>query len=183
MTHVCNGRLCDICRARILQTMLKRPVEKSASKQAVIPANSARGRAKQPKVNLSREPNISSDHNGSVEALLQVLAENNVSRESREQLHSRLLLGSVPRNIQDSIQSLQMLSLLNNKAQEPKSHFSDSSDDEVGPSTKGQTEDSSNASSSSSRLSKQSRHKSQKRASRLHRSRTREDQDVFDFEV
>lgn len=144
-----------------------------------------RGMTHPSKGQASHSIGIGENSNASVQNLLQFLADNNSSRSVKEQLHSRLLSGTLSSTstMQSSSRDVEMQRLLERRLTEPVSHFSDSSDDETTEDSKGETGSSSNASSSSSVKQNHICQAQSKRAQRSNRLRNAEPQDVFDLEI
>lgn len=105
--HVCNGRLCDVCRACVLEFVVqdgKRDVE--------------------PRQALNAKE---------VRKLLKLLANDKISREMKEHLYSRLLCssGDKAKPAEESTELIKRSSSAKVTPAERQSHFSDSSGDET----------------------------------------------------
>ena len=185
--HVCSGSLCDLCRARVLGLILGNG-EKSTPPKATEKVNLRQGPTGGH--NKQRVRSTGPDSGAVIDTedtlnLLKVLAENTTSRSVKEQLHSRLLSisHSGAESIKNSIQGIRLLQSKQSAKQEPRSHFSDSSDDEMTEGSQELTKDVSQATS-----------RGHGRPNRAYRSTDdaksyqlcvckRDDQEVFDLEI
>lgn len=132
--HSCNGRLCDLCRARIMTVSIARP----SARESQLPRKPAfKTDSKAPVNRTTRCADVSSEprnlHSAEeIENLLQQLADMSISREEREKLHSRLLAGLPDKTrTGDTYYKLAGSPQAKHGAElQPQSRFSDSSDDE-----------------------------------------------------
>lgn len=107
MMHICKGRLCDLCRACVLEVIVQ------PEKMAIEPRQA-----------------LNADE---VRSLLKKLADEKTSRETKERLHSRLLSSSSKeaKPVEKSTGATKRSGSGTITPPEPQSHFSSSSGDET----------------------------------------------------
>ena len=191
MTHICNGRLCDIYRARILRLTLSESQKTSGAlpsrrKHAAPCKNAVRTRGDHQNKSIdmdssSQEARTDDD----ILNLVTMLADSTISRSVKEQLHNMLLSNAQNKAklVEKASRSIGRKFSTNHTSPEPGSHFSDSSDDEV-------LEGSDNSTKDSRSISVRGRGPGHRRNDRsipyqLCSSKARKggDQDLFDLEI
>lgn len=187
--HVCHGSLCDICRNRMLEFVLRDPDEITSSShrttaQMIIIQGLQREHSQHTTPNIDAKTQKLRDA-GEKMKMLQLLADGGSSRSVKEQLHSRLLSGTLMQSNGSKASVPAAHSSRASKLREPapRSHFSDSSDDEMVDDTEECSGDSRQG-NTKERATTNRGYKST-RSSEPYQSRAQKkyDQEVFDLEI